>query len=150
MRRNALSKAMITPSDFVGRWNIARVIDDKHAGGQAHFAGTALIACKDKDWVYSETGVLEISGIAPMQAERTYLWRPDDAGFDIFFDDKRFFHRFDLDQESQARHWCDPDQYEVQYDLSKWPSWQSTWIVLGPKKNYVLKNRYSLSETTVD
>lgn len=77
-----------------------------------------------------------------LKAERRYLWHPVGAGFDIYFDDKRFFHRFDLDVSATAAHWCDPDTYDVAYDLAGWPEWRSTWRVAGPRKDYMMTSTY--------
>lgn len=133
---------MISPSDFLGRWTIARDIDDLRSGGIAHFAGIASIEQTNEDWVYTEAGTLDLSTNVQMHAERKYFWRPHTAGFDVFFDDKRFFHSFDLGVSAQATHWCDPDDYKVAYDFSTWPQWQSTWQVEGPRKKYVMRNLF--------
>lgn len=134
---------MLSPSDFLGAWAIERWIEDARSGQSARFLGEAVIEPKDEDWVYAEHGTLELTTGAPMRAERRYIWRADETGFDIFFSDKRFFHRFDLDPCTQAQHWCDPDDYEVEYDLSNWPVWQSVWRVSGPRKCYVMTSRMS-------
>lgn len=133
----------LSPSDFLGTWAIKRVIEDSYSADTAHFIGAAVIERKDEDWVYAEQGSLKIARAQPMQAERQYIWRPNETGFDIFFVDKRFFHRFDLSPHSKAKHWCDPDQYEVDYELSNWPNWQSTWHVAGPRKEYVMTSLFS-------
>ena len=60
-----------------------------------------------------------------MRAERRYLWRDGGAGtIEVFFDDGRFFHRFDAeDHVPGATHACDPDAYRVRYDFRAWPRW---------------------------
>ena len=136
----------MSPLDFLGIWAIKRVIEDAKSCGAGRFQGEAVIFRKDEDWLYAERGILEIPNSTPMQAERKYIWKPDETGFDIFFEDKRFFHRFDLGDTSEARHWCDPDQYEVNYDLKNWPQWQSIWRVKGPRKNYVMRSSFSPKE----
>jgi hypothetical protein len=132
--------------DFVGHWRIERKIQDGLAGQNAVFIGTASISITDEDWVYAETGTLKLSGTRPMTAERRYIWRPDATGIDIFFSDNRFFHRLELAQPQQSKHWCDPDQYNVTYDLTHWPNWQATWRVVGPRKDYVMKSEYFPSD----
>lgn len=132
----------LTPSDFLGHWSIARTIQDAKSASTAQFTGTAEIKQGVEDWIYSERGTLVLASGAQFVAERMYFWRPSGAGFDVFFDDKRFFHRFDLVAAAQAQHWCDPDKYEVAYDFSRWPCWQSTWQVSGPRKDYVMQSSY--------
>lgn len=129
--------------DFLGHWRVERSIADALSQQSAQFTGTAEISDRGADWLYAETGQLQILHTKPMLAERRYLWCADEMGFDIFFEDGRFFHRLNLQATTQAAHWCDPDQYDVSYDFTPWPSWQSAWSVVGPKKNYVMKTTYS-------
>jgi len=39
-------------------------------------------------------------------------------------------------------HWCDPDQYDGQYDFSRWPEWRCIWQVRGPRKDYRMTSLY--------
>lgn len=130
-------------SDFLGHWQIERTIDDVLSQSGAIFAGTASISRNIPHWIYAEVGTLTMAGSKPMMAERQYLWRPDENGFDIFFSDERFFHRLTLSGQTQAAHWCDPDQYDVTYDFTDFPRWKSTWRVTGPRKNYVMHSMFS-------
>lgn len=139
--------AMLRPSDFLGSWQIARQIDDALSGTQASFDGIATIEAGAQSWRYVEKGKLALVGAKPMTAERQYIWQADESGIDIHFDDGRFFHRLILGGASPeaptAQHWCDPDQYNVTYDFSKWPCWTSVWQVEGPRKNYVMTSVFN-------
>ena len=133
----------VTPSDFLGTWAISREIDDFKAGATAQFTGKAVIAEASCNWDYSEEGQLSLAGGYKMQANRSYIWSPREGGFDVFFEDGRFFHHIPLLPKAEASHWCDPDQYEVSYDFSLWPEWRSTWRVNGPRKNYVMTSKFN-------
>ncbi|MGB7317464.1 MAG: DUF6314 family protein [Planktotalea sp.] len=134
------------PADFLGRWRIERTIEDSLAGSASRFVGDAVIARGDVDWTYRETGTLTLASAAQLRAERTYYWQPKENGFEVYFADRRFFHSFALDDNAEAKHWCDPDQYDVAYDFARWPEWSSTWDVTGPRKRYVMLTRYYPSE----
>jgi hypothetical protein len=132
----------VTTSDFLGLWQIERTIEDGHSASRAVFTGEASISHDVTHCIYAEVGTLAMAGVKPMTAERRYLWRPDANGFDISFTDERFFHRLSLSGPTQAAHWCDPDQYDVIYDFTDFPSWKSTWHVVGPRKNYVMHSAF--------
>ena len=131
---------ILAPSDFLGRWSIERIIQEARSVEPARFKGVATITETETFWEFSETGELSLPTGAKMHAERKYLWKPNGSGFDVYFDDERFFHRFELGVQAQASHWCDPDQYDVAYDFNAWPKWTSTWNVSGPRKDYVMKS----------
>jgi len=127
--------------DFTGRWQITRRIEDRRAGRVGQFSGRAEFVPDGDGLVLSETGMLSYGGAAPLRAERRYLWRVDGPGIAVFFADGRPFHRFSCDRP-KARHECPPDSYEVTYDFTQWPRWQSRWSVTGPRKDYVMQSVY--------
>ena len=130
--------------DFIGQWQLERQIDDARAGRMMHFAGTACLSNTGPDvWHYHESGILSTPGHADMVAEQTYLWRPHSDGIGVYFSDGRFFHAFDPDSgQPVAEHFCDPDQYDVQYDFRNWPEWRTNWRVSGPRKDYRIVNHF--------
>lgn len=124
-------------TDFIGRWQIARQITQAD-GGRARFDGIAEWA---PDGAYVERGQLDM-GTAQFTAERRYRWT---EALDVFFDDGRFFHSVPR-CGGDAAHWCDPDQYDVHYDFSRWPEWTARWQVKGPRKDYVMVSTYRRAE----
>lgn len=121
-------------ADFIGDWRLSRQIC--HADGtRATFDGTARW---EADGTYVETGTLDM-GTARFSAERRYRWTDD---LDVYFDDGRFFHAVPQ-CGGDAAHWCDPDQYDVTYDFSRWPEWTARWQVRGPRKDYVMLTTYA-------
>ena len=119
----------LVPTDFLGHWTIERKIEDALSGMSSRFEGKAWISRGEAKWDYFETGKLLLAGATPMTAERRYIWKPSADGIDIHFEDGRFFHRLQIGPEPTAQHWCDPDQYDVRYDFSDWPNWQTAWQI---------------------
>ncbi len=93
----------------------------------------------------TEEGRLDLGG-ASFQATRVYLWRADGDGIAVLFEDGRAFHRFTPQGAADSAHWCDPDDYRVSYDFSRWsvnrPIWTAEWRVTGPRKDYVMLSTY--------
>ncbi|MBS0123917.1 trigger factor [Aestuariicoccus sp. KMU-90] len=124
-------------ADFLGDWQIAR--DIRHADGSAaRFEGRATWWTEGDGAICLESGTLILPGQGAFQAERRYLWAAD---LSVRFDDGRFFHAVPP-EGGQAAHWCDPDQYDADYDFSAWPDWSCTWRVRGPRKDYTMSSRY--------
>ncbi|MCF2872205.1 DUF6314 family protein [Octadecabacter sp. G9-8] len=127
---------MRTLADFIGAYDVSRVIDDAHAGGQSRFEGRAVIAPDDAGAVYTETGHLIVNA-QRFQAERSYLWRENGPRVDVLFADGRAFHDFDPQAGGHAaEHLCGEDMYRGGYDFSEWSCWAVTWDVQGPRKDY--------------
>lgn len=121
--------------DFERHWHLAREI--RHADGQIHyFDGTATFTPGPEVLHYEERGTLR-AGSAAFEAQQRYTWAPDLA---VHFADGRFFHRVPP-EGGETSHWCDPDQYNGQYDFAAWPTWTVTWRVRGPRKNYTSHTR---------
>ncbi len=132
--------APLTHKDFLGVWSIRREIAQVD-GACGVFSGKAEITNKGAQWLYVEQGTLTL-GAHTGRAERTYIWVPEENGFDVLFDDGRPFHPLRF-EGGEATHWCDPDQYDVTYEFSLWPRWQAVWRVKGPRKDYEMRNAYS-------
>ena len=127
----------MTPAlaDFLGRWTIARTIEDRLTGLPGRFDGTATFVAEGGAVLYAETGQLTLGAGAAVMAERRYRWSEVDGRIAVHFADGRFFHSFDPAGPAAA-HWCDPDSYRVAYDFARWPDWSATWDVTGPRKDY--------------
>ncbi|ATG47268.1 DUF6314 family protein [Celeribacter ethanolicus] len=135
---------MITLDDFAGMWRLSRHIEDALAGGTARLEGYCRFDRDGEGLLCTEGGTLTVPGQASLSAERRYLWRSDPAGIAVFFDDGRFFHRFDPNAAiPRADHDCAPDAYAVRYDFSGWPLWTAEWRVKGPRKDYVSVSQFS-------
>ena len=133
---------MITLHSFEGRWHLSRVIEDNRAGLTGRLEGTCAWRPDGDGLRQEESGLLHYGDGPPMQASRVYLWRDSPAGVQVLFEDGRPFHRFDPDTGTD-RHYCDPDIYDVTYDLSAWPIWTQSWHVIGPRKDALITSRFS-------
>ena len=93
--------------------------------------------------IQEEAGVLETAQ-GRFEGTRRYVWSETKGRLDVYFEDMRPFHSVPLRVEApQTTHLCPPDRYEVHYDFANWPEWQSVWYVEGPRKDYVMTNRFS-------
>lgn len=126
--------------DFEGCWSLERRITPQH-GPAAIFAGTAVWSPATDGFEYLEQGVMQLEGQAAMQAERRYFWSDD---LSVFFEDGRFFHTVPA-QGGKTEHWCDPDMYKGRYDFTRWPQFEVTWQVTGPRKSYLSQTLYTRS-----
>jgi hypothetical protein len=125
-------------ADFAGIWRLERQITHQN-GPPAEFLGRAEWQPAPGGMQYFEQGKLSIAGHPPVQAERRYFWHDD---LRVDFSDGRFFHQVPA-MGGTARHWCDPDMYDVRYDFSGWPRFEVTWQVAGPAKEYTMVSRYT-------
>ena len=132
---------MIALADLEGAWRLTRHILDHRAGLTGHLEGTSHWSPDAHGLRQEETGLLHYGAAPPMQAARAYLWRQAGAGLAVFFADGRPFHSLGPDRLSD-RHLCDPDIYDVTYDLSRWPDWIQVWHVTGPRKDAVITSRF--------
>ncbi len=123
--------------DFEGEWRVLRRISNAD-GPDSRFDGRAVWTAGEDGLHYLETGHLSISGHKPFEAERRYFWAPD---LSVYFDDGRFFHQVPATGGATG-HWCDPDQYDGDYDFTGWPAFKVQWSVKGPRKNYTMVSEY--------
>ena len=134
--------------EFLGRWSIQRDIKDIKAGVSGRLDGQVTLSPMpdgpEDTLLYEEKGSLVFGQSAPLVAERRYLWKGTCGRVvDVMFEDGRPFHKIDLNCTMPFdTHLCDPDFYEVSYDLREWPSWRCTWRVTGPRKDYRLETRF--------
>ena len=136
---------MTVATRFQGRWSIRRHILDLDSEWLGRFDGSADFAPIDDGLHYREEGQLQFGGMTAIRAERVYIWTfPEPDRVRILFADGTHFHDFDPHQSRpQATHYCDPDEYDVTYDFSRWPEWRAEWRVEGPRKDYRLVSIYS-------
>lgn len=123
-------------ADFIGAYDVSRVIEDARAGGESRFEGQAVISPDRDGAIYRETGDLILND-QRFQADRSYLWRAQGGRIEVLFEDGRPFHDFDPQIGGQAtEHLCGDDMYRGGYDFSQWSCWAVTWDVKGPRKDY--------------
>jgi len=139
-----MGRDVLSLQKFVGRWSLAREIVDTAGGREGALAGEAVFRPEGGNIVYEEKGELSMHGLAPLMAERRYLWRErPDRTIAVHFEDGRPFHRISLDQTMPFdTHFCAPDVYDMAYDFRNWPAWECRTRVEGPRKTYRLLSRY--------
>ena len=142
---------MLQAADFIGRWQIDRRIDDRHAGQTGTLAGTATFAPGgDGGLIYDERGTLRLGTGTPLEATRRYLWRFGAGGVEVRFADGAPFHAFvPAGRAAGTAHLCGADLYEVAYDFSGFPEWQAVWTVRGPRKDYTATTRHRRVSATL-
>ncbi len=129
---------------FEGRWNLSRVITDRHNGAEGRLQGTATFSSADGGLHYEEEGRLIYGSQPEMVAKRQYWWRQGEGRIDVLFEDGSPFHAIKTDKlMPDDTHLCGADLYDVNYDFTGWPAWKVTWGVLGPKKDYRMVSYYS-------
>lgn len=129
---------------FAGRWTVLRRIDDRRAGQDGVFRGTALFTPAPEGLRYHEDGTLTLGQGVPLRATRDYLWRLDEGRIAVDHGDGRAFHSFDPGCPV-AEHLCGRDLYRVEYDFDRWPLWRVIWVVTGPVKDYRMITDYAPS-----
>lgn len=134
----------MTPADFVGRWQIGRVILDRVGGQDGRFDGVAILSPLGPTGLsYVEAGQLRMGQGPVMTAGRRYLWAFQVGQVVVSFADTRPFHSFQPGISGDGTdHLCGADMYRVSYGFSDWPVWSAVWQVSGPRKDYILESWY--------
>ncbi|MCB1329702.1 MAG: trigger factor [Maritimibacter sp.] len=136
-------------TDFEGRWRIARRIEDHWMGTTGLFEGVARFTpdgqgLNGQGLSYHEVGELKLPQEVPLTASRRFLWRGDEDGIEVLYEDGAPFHRIaGRARVVQAWHACGQDDYEVSYNFTRWPDWRMIWRVRGPRKDYTSISDYS-------
>ncbi len=135
---------ILGPDAFVGRWKLARHIEDRHGGQDGQFSGQARFYTTSPTHLsYSEAGELRFARAPAMRAERKYNWVFEGSEVIVTFEDGRAFHRFTPQGVGAGTdHPCGEDYYTVAYDFTLWPLWEAVWTVRGPRKDYTSTSRY--------
>ena len=130
-------------SDFVGEWQVGRVITDRLGLSSGVFQGIARLEPRPGGLGYAEEGVLRLGSGAVLRAGRSYLWDFEAGVVRVRFDDGRAFHDFVPEgQGAGTDHLCGADLYRVRYDFRAFPVWTAAWEVRGPRKDHALVTTY--------
>lgn len=125
-----------------GDWRLSREI--RHADGQIdRFHGVCRFARSGPRLIQDESGTLETKD-GRFEATRRYVWTETEGWLHVHFADMRPFVSIPVGvARPETTHLCPPDRYAVVFDFSIWPDWESVWTVEGPRKSYVMRNRFS-------
>ncbi len=126
---------------LVGDWSLSRRI--VHGDGREdRFEGRCVFSKSGPRLIQYESGVLETAE-GRFEGTRRYVWTEGAGQLQVHFEDMRPFHSVPLGvQRPEATYLCPPDRYGVSYDFTRWPDWESVWQVEGPRKDYVMTNRF--------
>ena len=124
------------------KWALQREI--RHDTGHIdRFDGTCRFSPSGPRLLQDEQGTLETAQ-GRFEATRRYVWTQTEGWLHIHFADMRPFVSLPMAvAKPTATHLCTPDRYEVVFNFGLWPDWESTWTVEGPRKSYIMTNRFS-------
>ena len=156
------------PLRLVGTWGFRREVHDHRDGAEYTAQGSATFTLEDDGRVrWAEHGTLSwAAGTTPV-TRTLFLVRDEppvhtahtirrgadgvpQAGWSVTFEDGRDFHPWTV---GAVEHLCGLDLYQGGVDVptgptpaevrSPAPSWELTWRVTGPEKDYTMHTRYS-------
>jgi hypothetical protein len=131
---------------LAGAWSFDRVIE-----GQGSMMGLATFRPLDAECLaYREQGCLKLQNGTELEAEREYVFRKRDRGFEVFFKETppRLFHTIELTASDggvlsgSAGHLCNLDHYQSTYIFRGDGGFVIRHIVSGPRKDYTMITTY--------
>jgi hypothetical protein len=148
----------VDPLRLVGTWDFRREVHDHRDGAEYTARGEAELTAQDDGRIrWTENGTLTwVAGTTPV-TRTLFLVRdradadatpggvgPDPAppGWRVTFEDGRDFHRWTV---GAVEHLCGRDLYQGGVEVPQEParSWELTWRVTGPEKDYTMHTTYS-------
>lgn len=132
---------------LVGSWSLDRVI-----AGQGSMQGLATFTpLRETSLAYREQGRLRLVDGTALEAEREYVFRESNRGFEVFFKETplRFFHAVSLSvsgdgaRSGSAGHLCNLDHYRSTYTFRDNGSFIIRHVVSGPRKDYTTVTNYA-------
>jgi hypothetical protein len=132
---------------LAGAWSFDRVIE-----GQGSMQGLATFTPLDAGCLdYREQGRLKLQNGTELEAEREYVFRKRDRGFEVFFKETppRLFHTISLSASDDgalngsADHLCSPDHYQSTYTFLADGGFVVRHVVSGPRKDYTMITTYT-------
>ncbi|WP_426006194.1 DUF6314 family protein [Paenarthrobacter sp. NyZ202] len=129
---------------LAGSWSVERTLLDRATGTRGTFTGVVRYTRNpDGGLDYREDGTMHWPAHSG-PAFREYLLKPgaDGQTMDVFFPDGRPFHAMSFAAHAnQDKHWCDPDDYYVNYTWQGPDAFSFTWDVRGPAKDLLLESQ---------
>lgn len=132
-------------SGLAGTWTLSRRI-----GADWRFRGRAVFRPHGENELrYEEHGLLSQGGGTEYPASRRYVYRYEDGGIVVYFDEQplRLFQRLaparaaDGSWRAQAGHDCEPDHYASRYRFGA-DAITISHRVRGPRKNFEIVSDY--------
>lgn len=132
---------------LAGAWAFDRVI-----AGQGSMQGLATFTPLDAERLaYREQGRLKLQNGTELEAEREYVFRACERGFDVLFTESppRLFHTIELAASDggalsgSAGHLCNLDHYQSTYTFRGDGGLIIRHVVSGPRKDYTMTTTYT-------
>lgn len=132
---------------LAGAWSFERVIE-----AQGSMKGLATFTPLNAECLaYREQGRLKLQNGTELEAEREYVFRKRDRGFEVFFKETplRLFHAIELAASDgggfsgSAGHLCNLDHYRSTYTFRGGGGFVIRHIVSGPRKDYTMITAYT-------
>lgn len=128
---------------FLGVWHLARTIEDRRDQRHGFLRGSAVFEPDSLDLCYHETGRLRLGSYAGAVAQHYRYTFPWPGHASVRFADGRPFFDLELSQGRSAfLHRCGADMYRGIIEILDVSCFAMSWRVSGPRKDYVLRNRY--------
>lgn len=142
-------------NNFQGHWAFDRVVLNTHENTEEKASGEAVFTAAgipDQDRLkYIENGFLQLSSHQKkIKFSRRYLYQRIENAIEVYFDDGidkgLLFQKLTLDSNSAlfkgSEHLCRLDKYNSTYLFLSENEFQTTYTVVGPKKNYTIVTDY--------
>lgn len=132
-----------------GSWSLIRTI-----AGHGTMKGTANLQKTEntqlfaQNLLYREDGIFELNDGKKLETHKEYLYILQNDKLGVYFVENRrqgrLFHILDFNKNetknfllAKAIHYCHEDIYNVRYKIYTNNHFQITYMVNGPKKNYI-------------
>jgi hypothetical protein len=133
----------VEPTDLLGTWDLARVVDDRRTGERREVTGSATLVLASPDRVeWTEEGTMTWTG-HQVPVSRTLVVDRTADGWWVRFADGRAFHPWLVGTE--VEHPCAPDHYRGRVEAAGRPveRWTVRWRATGPEKDYLMTTVHS-------
>lgn len=135
-------------SFFSGVWKIERTITHRFPVGESYQAtGLATFSLeKNGDLLYQEE--VEMCSLRTkdvFQGTQQYIYKYDSASDTLakYFSDGRFFYKLEISgNTASGNHFCKEDNYKANYIFKAENIFSLTYLVKGPRKDYIMKTAY--------
>ncbi|MBF6621048.1 MAG: hypothetical protein ITG02_12570 [Patulibacter sp.] len=130
-------------SFLAGTWQVDRDLHEAEGDRSGRFVGSAEFVPDGDGLRWTETGDTRLGDYAG-SASRVLLVRPTADGWEVRFEDERFFHPLDLrDGRSRVDHPCGEDHYRGELRVESPERFVVAWRVHGPRKDQTIVSRYT-------
>ncbi len=127
---------MLDLNFFIGSWSFERIISSP----EIIVMGTCVF---DKQGGMMETGSYHLCG-SNQDCYQNYFYRIDQEYFYILKSNKEILHVFDTADfpNFHHTHQCGMDFYSCNFKITSKESFETFYVVHGPKKDYSLSTKY--------